>query len=302
MKKILVTGGAGFIGSNLTDKLIANGYEVTVIDNLSTGRKENLCPQAKFVKADIRDLEAIKPHFKGVDWVFHLAALARVEPSIKDPKTFHEVNVNGTLNVLLAAQESGVKKVIYSSSSSVYGNQTRMPLTEDMLINPLSPYALQKYIGELYCRLFSEIYNLPTVCLRYFNVYGQRASFEGAYALVIGIFARQQSRGEKLTIFGDGENRRDYTYIEDVVEANLLAAQSGKVIKGEAINIGTGKNYSVNEIAAFFGGEKVYLPPRIEPRETLADNSLAAKLLGWKPKTSLEEGLKKTLDYFRTVN
>jgi len=293
MKKILVTGGAGFIGSNLVDKLVEVGHEVIIIDNLSTGKKENINPAAKFVLADIRNFDEIKLYFNGVDWVFHTAALARVQPSIEDPKTFNDVNVNGTLNVLLAAKKAGVKKFIFSSSSSIYGNQTEMPLREDMPAQPISPYALQKYIGELYCRLFSEIYNLPTVSLRYFNVYGKRQPMEGAYALAIGIFTRQRLVGEPLTIVGDGEQRRDYINVDDVVKANILAAESDKVGRGEVINIGSGKNYSVNDLAKIFGGENIHLPPRIEPRETLADNSLAKKLLGWEPKVNLPDWLEQ---------
>lgn len=291
--KTLITGGAGFIGSNLADKLIELGHEVIVIDNLSTGKKENVNPATKFVLADIRNLEEIKPWFSGVDWVFHLAALARVQPSIDDPKTFNDVNVNGTLNVLLAAKDAGVKKVVYAASSSAYGNQTKMPLREDMRPNPISPYGLQKYIGELYCKLFSEVYGLPTVSLRYFNVYGKRQPIEGAYCLVIGIFARQRLAGEPLSIVGDGEQRRDYTSVEDVVHANILAAESLRVGKGEVINIGRGRNYSVNEVAAMFGGPTINLPPRIEPRETLADNSLAKKLLGWEPTINLPDWLEE---------
>jgi len=292
-KRILVTGGAGFIGSNLVDKLIDGGHKVVIIDNLSTGKKENINPAAKFVLADITNFDEIKPWFTDVDWVFHTAALARVQPSIEDPITFNEVNVNGTLNVLLAAREANVNKVIYSSSSSVYGNQTKMPLKEEMAPQPISPYALQKYISELYGRLFSEIYHLPTVSLRYFNIYGKRQPIEGAYALVIGIFTRQKLKGEPLTIFGDGEQRRDYTNVEDVVRANILAAQSEKVGRVEVINIGSGKNYSVNDLAKIFGGENIHLPPKIEPRETLADNFLAKKLLGWEPKVNLLDWLEQ---------
>lgn len=289
--RCLVTGGAGFVGSNLVDALIERGDEVIVIDNLSAGKKENVNPRAQFHQLDIRDLEKIKPLFKGVDYIFHVAAFPRVQPSIMDPVTFNDININGTLNVLMAAKEAGVKRVIYSASSSAYGGQEKMPLQEDMPADPLSPYALQKYVGELYCRLFSRIYNLPTVCLRYFNVYGKRQPTEGAYCLVIGIFTQQRRRGEPMTIVGDGEQRRDFTGVVDVVRANILAAESDKVGTGETINIGRGKSYSVNELAKMIGGPTVTVPPRIEPKKNLADNSLAKELLGWEPTVNLSEWL-----------
>lgn len=289
--KCLVTGGAGFIGSNLVDELVRQKHEVLVVDNLLTGKRENSNPKARFKKIDIRDLKKISPLFKGVDWVFHLAAFPRVQPSIEDPSTAHDINLNGTLNVLLAARDARVKKFIYSASSSAYGNQSKMPLKESMSANPLSPYGLQKYVGELYCRLFSEIYGLPTVSLRYFNVYGRRQAMEGAYCLVMGIFIRQRLVGRPMTIIGDGEQRRDYTSVDDVVRANILAAQSNKVGGGETLNIGRGKNYSINELAKMIGGPTTYLPPRIEPKTTLADNSLAKKLIGWRPMVDLPEWL-----------
>ena len=289
----LVTGGAGFIGSNLVDALIERGWRVKIIDNLSTGKKENINSRAEFYRLDIRDFKKIKPVFRGVDYVFHLAALPRVQPSIIDPITANDNNVNGTLNILKAAQEAGVKKVIYSASSSAYGNQKKMPLRENMPAQPLSPYGLQKYVGELYCRLFYEIYGLPTVSLRYFNVYGKRQSLEGAYALVIAIFTRQRLAGKPMTIVGDGKQCRDFTNVADVVSANILAAQGKKTGKGEVINIGRGRNYSVNEIAELIGGPKINLPPRTESRATLADNSLAKKLFGWQPKVDLPDWLKK---------
>ncbi len=289
--KCLVTGGAGFIGSNLTDELINRGHAVLVIDDLSAGKKEYVNSAALFEQADIRDLSRIKPLFEGVDYVFHLAARPRVQPSIQDPVGSHEVNLNGTLNVLVASRDAGVKKVIYSASSSAYGNQTQTPLREDMPADPLSPYGMQKYMGELYCRLFNMIYGLSTVSLRYFNVYGKRQPLEGAYALVIGIFIRQRLKGEPMTICGDGENRRDYTSVVDVVRANILAANSSKVGRGEVINIGRGHNYSINEVAEMFGGPTINIEPRIEPKETLADNALAKELLGWEPTINLPEWL-----------
>ncbi|OGF23823.1 hypothetical protein A3H09_01730 [Candidatus Falkowbacteria bacterium RIFCSPLOWO2_12_FULL_45_13] len=291
MSKCLVTGGAGFIGSNLVDELIKQGHEVVIIDNLTTGKKEYINAQAEFFKADIRDLKKIKPLFNGVEYVFHLAAFPRVQPSIEDPATANDINLNGTLNVLMAARDAKVKKVIYSASSSAYGDQTKMPLTEDMLAHALSPYGLQKYAGELYCRLFSDIYGLPTVSLRYFNIYGRRQALEGAYCLVVGLFVNQRLKNQPMTITGDGTNRRDYTSVIDAVRANILAAQSDRVGQGEVINIGRGSNYSVNELAQMIGGPVAHIAPRIEPKETLADNSLAKKLLGWEPTINLPEWL-----------
>lgn len=291
--KVIVTGGAGFIGSHLVDALVKERYSVhvIVIDDLSVGKKENVNPEATLHVADIRKFEAIAPLFADTKFVFHCAALPRVQPSIQDPRTTHDINVTGTLNVLLAARDAGVKRVIYSASSSAYGNQEKLPLTETMEARPLSPYGLQKYMGELLCRLFSEIYNIETVSLRYFNVYGPRASSEGAYALVVARFLEQSKKGEPLSVVPDGTQSRDFTHVYDVVRANLLAANSPKVGKGEIINIGGGNNKTVNEIADLIGGPRVFVEPRLEPKHTLADISKAKKLLGWEPKVSFEEGI-----------
>lgn len=291
--KCLVAGGAGFIGSNLVDELVARGNEVIVVDNLVTGRRENVPPEVKFYEIDIRDMAAIRPLFKGVDYVFHLAALPRVQPSIQDPLGAHDVNLNGTLNVLVAARDAKVRKVIYAASSSAYGDQSVMPLHEELPANPLSPYAIQKHMGEQYCRLFSKIYGLPTVALRFFNVYGRRQVLGGAYSLVMGIFVNQRLSGEPMTIVGDGEQRRDFTNVADVVRANILAANSSNVGQGEVINIGRGQNHSVNELAQMVGGPFVYIEPRIEPRETLADITRAKELLGWEPEIHLSDWLKE---------
>ncbi len=293
MSKMLVTGGAGFIGSNLVDALIERGDEVIIIDNLSTGKEENINKKAEFHNLDIRNLEEIKPLFVGVDYVFHLAAFARVQPSIEDPITSNDINLNGTLNVLKSALDAKVKKVVYSASSSAYGDQTEMPVHEKMLAHPLSPYGLQKYVGELYCRLFSDVYNLPTVSLRYFNIYGNRQLLEGAYCLVMGIFAKQRLEGKAMTITNDGEQRRDFTSVIDAVRANIMAAESDKTGKGEVINIGRGENYSVNELAKMIGGPTEYIGERLEPRETLADNSLAKELLGWEPTVNLPDWMEE---------
>lgn len=293
MTKILVTGGAGFIGSNAVDALLEKGHEVHVIDNLSGGKQENINPKAVFHKADICNLEEIKPLFVGVDYVFHFAAMPRVQYSIEHPLETNEINIGGTQNVLIAAHEAGVKKVVYSASSSAYGEQDTMPLVETMLPKPVSPYGLQKYVGEHMCRIWSRVYGLPTVCLRYFNVYGPRQSEEGAYALVIARFLKQKREGQKMTITGDGLQTRDFTHVRDVVRANILAMESDKVGNGEVINIGAGNNKSVLEIAKLIGGEYEFIPARIEPRNTLADNTLARELLGWIPQENFEQGVEE---------
>jgi nucleoside-diphosphate-sugar epimerase len=296
MSKIIVSGGAGFIGSHLVDALVQGGDEVNIIDNLSTGKRENLNPKAKFFEVDLRDFAQIRPLFEGIDFVFHQAALPRIPLSIEKPKETNDVNIGGTLNALLASKEAGVKKFIYASSSSVYGQQETLPMKEEMTCRPLNPYALHKYVGELYCRIFFEIYGLKTVCLRYFNVYGPRAPREGAYVPVIGIFLRQKSKGEPLTITGDGEQTRDFTFISDVVRANILAMELEKVGRGEAINVGAGSNHSINEVARLVGGEVVHIAPRPgEMRHTLADITRARELLGWEPRVNLEEGIKSLI-------
>ncbi|KKT44583.1 MAG: hypothetical protein UW34_C0009G0001 [Parcubacteria group bacterium GW2011_GWA2_44_15] len=290
-EKVVVVGGAGFIGSHVSDALIARGFEVHVVDNLSGGKKENINPKAVFHKADIRNLEEIKFVINGAKYVFHLAALPRVQYSIEHPAETHDINVTGTQNVLIAAQEGGAQRVIYSASSSAYGDQKVMPLVETMTPNPKSPYGLHKYVGEVYMKVWSGVYGLKTVSLRYFNVYGPRMNPDGAYPLAIGKFFKLRQAGEPLTIWGDGTQTRDFTHVRDVVSANLLAAESDKVGKGEVINIGAGKNFSINEVAKLIGGPVVHEPARLEPHDTLADNSLAKKLLGWKPEVTLEEGI-----------
>ena len=291
MRKIIVTGGAGFIGSHIVDLLLENNYEVHVIDNLLTGKKENINEKAVFHEVDIRNLSELKPVFENAYAVFHEAAFPRVQPSIEDPITTQEINVNGTLNVLVAARDAKIKRLIYAASSSAYGDQEKFPLIEDMQGRPLSPYGLQKYTGELMCRLFSDIYGLETVSLRYFNVYGPRASDEGAYALVIAKFLKQRKEGTALTIVPDGNQSRAYTHVKDVARANFSALNSEKVGKGEVINIGGVRDYSVNFIADLIGGEKIFIEPRIEPRKTVADISLAKKLLGWEPEIEFTEGV-----------
>ena len=292
-KRILVTGGAGFIGSNLVDELVKIGHKVIVIDNLSLGKREYVNSKAKFHELDIRDFKGIKPLFKGVDCVFHLAAQPRIQPSIVNPAESFDNNVFGAFNVLLAAKENGVKKVVYSASSSAYGDQKELPLREDMTAHPKNPYALFKYMGEEMCGLFHSLYGLPVVCLRYFNVYGERQSTEGAYATVIGIFLKQKKIGKPLTIVGNGKQMRDFTYVGDVARANIAAMRSSKAV-GHLINIGSGQNHSVNEVAEMIYEKHIFIPPRPgESMITLADISKAKKLLGWEPRVSLEKWLGK---------
>tara|TARA_B100001250_G_scaffold99160_1_gene83350 strand:+ start:8885 stop:9793 length:909 start_codon:yes stop_codon:yes gene_type:complete len=295
MNKVLVSGGAGFIGSNLVDRLIDLGLEVIVLDNLSTGKMKNVHPKACFLKHDLSviNIDELVNLLNGVDTIFHLAALARVQPSIENPLPYHDANVTSTLNILYAASKAKVKRVVYSASSSCYGNADKVPQSEDDPTNPLSPYGLQKYIGEQYCRMFSEVYNLDTVSLRYFNVYGERMSLDGAYCLVTGIFARQMKRREPLTITNDGNQRRDFTYVGDVVSANILAATYLGRLNGDVFNIGNGKNVSINEVADMFGGKKKYGEKRLEPFETLANNTKAKNTLKWQPKGDLSNWIKK---------
>ena len=293
--KCLVTGGAGFIGSNLVDKLIDDGHDVIIIDNLSTGKEENINPNAKFYKKDITQMRRNSDFtmFEGVDVVFHTAALARVQPSIDDPVQFDKVNVGGTLQMLKASVDYGVKRFVYSASSSAYGNTDKLPQKETDPTDPLSPYGVQKMVGEIYCTMFPKVYDIETVSLRYFNVYGERQSLEGAYCLVMGIFAQQRLNGKPMTINGDGEQRRDFTYVGDVVDANIRAATSDKVGNGEVINIGSCDNKSVNELADLIGGERIHREPVIEPFATLADNTKAKELLGWESKQNFEEWVSK---------
>lgn len=284
------------MGSNLTDALIAAGHKVRIIDNFSTGLRSNINPQAELVETDFTDLNAIRGHFKGIDGVFHVGALPRIPYSIENPIESTQANLIGTLNVLKAAHEAGVKRVIYSASSSAYGDQPILPLHPAMPTNPLNPYALQKYVGEKFCEQFHRFYGLETVSLRYFNLYGPRMAEEGAYVSVIATFKRQKLANQPLTIIGDGEQSRDFTHVGDAVRANMLAMESDKVGHGEVLNVGAGKRYSVNYIADAFCHGKQYLPARAgEIRHTCADISLTKDLLGWEPQVKFEEELKNIL-------
>jgi len=291
MEKIIVTGGAGFIGSHITDALIEEGYEVHIIDNLCAGKKENVNPKAILHIVDIRDKEKLIPIFKNAKYVFHEAALPQVQYSIENPIETNDVNVNGLLNVLEASRLNGIKRVIFASTSAIYGNQDILPTVENMKANPLSPYAVHKYIGEIYCKLYAQIYNLETICLRYFNVYGPRINLDGAYPLVIGYFLKMMKQNKPLPITGDGNQTRDFIYVSDVVSANLLAMKSNKVCNGIFMNIGGGYRSSVNDIAKLISGPVEYIPPRIEPHDTEADISKAKEFLDWKPIVKIEDGI-----------
>lgn len=274
----VVTGGAGFIGSHLVDLLLTQGYIVRVVDSLIAGKRECVPAAATFFEADIRDAEVLKEAFAGAQLVFHLAALPRVQDTIEHPTETHDVNVTGTLRV-------------FASSAAIYGDNQHIPLREEEPPEPLSPYALHKLVSEQYLRLYSKIFDLPAVSLRFFNVYGPRLDPEGPYALVIGRFLKLHKEGKPLTIVGDGEQTRDYVHVSDVVRALLSAAESDTVGEGEVINVGTGVATSVNALAGHFGGEKAYLPPRLEPRASVADISRAKELLGWEPSISLVDGI-----------
>ena len=291
-KKAVVTGGAGFIGSHIADALVEKGFEVHVVDNYAGGKREDrINPKVIYHEVDIREYDKLAPIVAGAEYVFHEAALPRVQFSIEQPELTFSVNAGGTVSVLRAAHEGGVQRVIYAASSSAYGDQTVMPLAETLSAQPKSPYGLQKYIGELSCRVWSEVYGLPTVSLRYFNVYGPRFDPEGAYALVIGKFLKQKKEGTPLTITGDGTQTRDFTHVSDIVRANLLAAESTNVGKGEVINIGAGRNISVNDLAVMIGGPSMHVEARLEPHDTRADNRKAKELLGWEPTITLEDGI-----------
>ena len=289
MQKAVVTGGAGFIGSHLVDQLIDKGVEVTILDNLSTGKKENINPKATFIECDISTTSHIDLTFyiNGADTIFHLAAKTTVQESIEKPSLYNNINVVGTLNLLEAAAAMKVKRFIFSSSSSVYGN-AKVPTSEDHPLNPISPYALNKLIGEQYCKLYSEIYNIDTVCLRYFNVYGDRMNNEG-YKLVFPIFKEQILNNKPLTINNNGEQRRDFIHVNDVVRANILVAKHSNNFNGDIYNVGNGKNYSINEIADMFGGEKQYGNQVIEPFETLAETAKIDLDLNFQPKKDLRQ-------------
>jgi UDP-glucose 4-epimerase len=292
MSKVVVTGVAGFIGGHLAQRLLDLGYDVIGIDDYSTGHYSNVPKGVHFWNLDISkkdNANILDSVCDGADIIFHLAAKARVQPSIANPVLYHETNVNGLLAMLEIARKYN-SKFIFSSSSSVVGDTELYPTPEHAPCNPISPYALHKLIGEQYCKMYAEVYGLRTVSLRYFNVYGERMPTEGAYRLVLGIWANQMKNGKPLTITGSGYNRRDFTYVGDVVEANILAATKD-VRPGEVFNIGNGDNRSIREVAELFNHPIEFIEERLEPMITLANNNKAKQQLGWKPTMNIEEWL-----------
>jgi len=305
---IAVLGGAGFIGSNLVDELLRIGHEVTVLDNFSEGKMENLLvkhPKLEIVRGDVRDFNTVRRIVDHKDWVFHLAAMSRIQPSINNPRLAVDQNIMGTFNALEASRQAGVKRFIYSASSSAYGLENGIPNKEDMKEDCLNFYSLTKLVGEKMCKIYNDLYGLPAVALRYFNVYGPKHQEEGDYSTVIAIFMRQIRHSKPMTVVGDGTKRRDFTFVTDVVRANIMAACNREA--SGVFNIGTGRNHSINEVAqavAIACEKEDYpitnLPDRpAEALQTLANNSKALEVLGWKPEVSFEEGLKITHEFQR---
>ena len=307
MAKYLVTGGAGFIGSNIVDALLHRGEYVRVLDNFSTGKPQNLVGldgKIEFIEGDIRDLDRVREAVKGMDYVFHQAALPSIPRSISDPITTNEVNLTGTLNVLVASRDAKVKRVIYAASSSAYGDNPTLPKREDMPARPISPYGISKYAGEQYCQIFTEIYVLETVCLRYFNIFGPKQDPHSPYSGVISIFIKAYLCGVPPKIYGDGEQSRDFTFVANAVRANLLACDV-EGAAGQVFNIACGQRTTINELACLI---RELLESDIEPvhvaqrpgeiLHSLADISKAQTVLGYDPKVDLTVGLMKTIDWF----
>lgn len=298
--KAVVTGGCGFIGSHVVDLLLERDFAVSVIDDLSTGRRQNLAHHSandslRIVTGDINDPAATDDAFCGADYVFHLAALADIVPSIENPLAYHRSNVDGTVGVLTAARKHGVKKLVYAASSSCYGIPDIYPTPETAEIRPQYPYALTKNVGEQYVMHWGRVYGLPVVSLRFFNVYGTRSRTSGTYGAVFGVFLRQKLAGKPFTVVGDGNQTRDFTYVTDVASAMLAAAESG--LTGEIMNVGSGGTYSINRLTELLGGVRIYIPKRPgEPDCTHADISRIKKLLGWSPKVGIEQGVAMVLD------
>jgi UDP-glucose 4-epimerase len=298
--KTIITGGSGFIGSHLADLLIKLGHNVAVIDNLSNGRVDNIQhlinnKNFKFHELDITKLEDIKPVFKNVDWVFHLAGMADIVPSIENPKEYYDCNVTGTFNVLESVRIAGVKRFIYAASSSSYGIPDKYPTPETADIRPQYPYALTKHMGEELVLHWSRTYNIPSVSLRLFNVYGPRSRTTGAYGAVFGVFLSQKIHNQPFTVVGDGEQTRDFTYVADVAAAFLKAAEVQ--LTGVALNVGSDNHYSVNKLVELIGGDVVYIPKRPgEPDCTYADTALIHKALNWKAEVSFEDGVAHMLE------
>lgn len=306
----LITGGAGFIGANIAKHLVAKGKRVRVLDDLSTGRLSNLesiINEIEFIKGDINDSPLLKECMHGVRYVLHQAALPSVPKSIANPIASNRAIVDGTLNVLIEARDAGIKRVVLASSSSVYGNNPTLPKREDMELAPLSPYAVAKYAVEMYARVFARLYHLETVSLRYFNVFGPLQDPSSEYAAVIPKFITRMLNGAEPVIFGDGKQSRDFTYVDNAVEANLLACHSPQVGEGEAINVACGECFSLNQLVQMLnnllgtGIKPKYTEPRPgDIKHSLADITRAKRLLGYKGKVTMAEGLSKTIDYFKT--
>ena len=299
-KKTLVTGGAGFIGSHLAEGLLALGHEVNVVDNFARGSEANLesmrdNPSFKVHKADITDQDAIRPLFDGVDWVFHLAALADIVPSIQDPLSYHRANVDGTISVLEAARAGGVKRFVYASSSSCYGIPDDYPTPEDAAVRPMYPYALTKYVGEEYVRHWHRTYGMATVSLRLFNVYGPRSRTTGAYGAVFGVFLAQKLAGKPFTVVGDGAQSRHFTFLTDAARAFIMAA--GSEVSGEVMNVGSNHTYTINRLVELLNGPVTHIPKRPgEPDCTFGRTDKIRDLLGWEPAVSFEDGVRRMLD------
>ena len=300
-KKIVVTGGAGFIGSHLVDALVDKGHSVTVIDNFSTGRPQNLAHQKgriELIEADIRDLDAIAPHFREQNLVFHIAALADIVPSIVNPRAYYTTNVLGTMNVLEAARLNKVEKFVYAASSSCYGIPPKefYPTSETAPTNPQYPYALTKYLGEQTALHWGQVYDLPVVSLRFFNVYGPRSRTSGTYGAVFGVFLAQKLDGKPYTVVGDGHQTRDFIYVTDVAQALVTAGLSS--VRNDIFNVGTGRPQSINTLVSLLGGEKIHIPKRPgEPDSTWADIRKIKSLLGWEPKITFAQGVSEILKY-----
>jgi nucleoside-diphosphate-sugar epimerase len=309
MAKYLVTGGAGFIGSNIVKRLVEEGKEVRVLDNLSTGKRKNIEPfidKVEFVEGDFGDLDVARSAVKGVDYVIHTGAIPSVPRSIDDPVKTNAANITGTLNLLIASRDEKVKRFVYSASSSAYGDSKVMPKEETMPTAPKSPYAIQKLVGEMYCQNFYKLFGLETVCLRYFNVFGPNQDPESVYSAVIPLFIKKLQKGESPVILGDGTTSRDFTYVDNNVDANLRACVAGSECAGEVINIACGYEISLNQLAEKINIE---LGTDIEPehkderagdvKHSLADISKAERLLGYKPLVGFDEGLKKTIEFYK---